>query len=204
MTILIADDHYLILDGLKKAVQDSYSDAVVLTATHKAELDLLLNSQEVDLLVLDVKFGKDNAKVFIAQLKRTYPDLKILILTSLDDQYSIQLFVNAKVDGYVVKSDSIVDILNAIAKILDGQKYFSAEVDAKMNEKEMNEIFLTKREKEVLKVILEEKSIKEIASILNISDKTVEMHRSNLFAKLGVKNITGLVKKAILLNLTEN
>ncbi|MBD3636234.1 MAG: response regulator transcription factor [Crocinitomicaceae bacterium] len=125
------------------------------------------------------------------------------MLSSLDDKYTIQFFLNAGVEGYIIKSDSIVDILNGVGKILSGETYYSELVENKL-EQEENNIVLTPREKEVLGVILEEKSTKEIAEQLHISEKTVEMHRSNLFLKLEVKNLAGLVKKSILLNLLED
>ncbi|UKN00289.1 response regulator transcription factor [Paracrocinitomix mangrovi] len=202
MRFLIADDHDLIVDGLKNAIAGKYSDAEIDTASLKSELDYFLNLNSYDLLILDIKFGQSNAKGFIKELMQKYHQLKVLILSSLDDQYTIQFFVNAGVQGYIIKSDSIVDILNGVDKVIKGEVYFSAEVQEKL-EGDSNDIILTPREKEVLAVILEEKSIKQIAEQLHISEKTVEMHRSNLFLKLDVKNVTGLVKKSILLNLLD-
>lgn len=203
MKILIADDHDLIVDALKSAISQKYKGGTIKSAKNKSELDFLLNQGEFDLLILDIKFGQDNAQNFIKQIKKSHPKLKTMMLSSLDDKYTIQFFLNAGVEGYIIKSDSIVDILNGVGKILSGETYYSELVENKL-EQEENNIVLTPREKEVLGVILEEKSTKEIAEQLHISEKTVEMHRSNLFLKLEVKNLAGLVKKSILLNLLED
>lgn len=198
--LLIADDHDLITVGLKTALSKKFVDAQIDSCSSKKELDFYLSETAYDLLILDINFGQANAKTFINDIRKNYEALKVLVLSSLDDKYTIQLMVNAGVEGYLIKSDSIVDILNAVDQILDGNAYFSIEVQSKLENTE-NAVVLTNREKEVLGVILEEKSTKEIAEILNISEKTVEMHRGNLFQKLDVKNVAGLVKKAILLNL---
>ena len=204
MKILIADDHQLILDGLKRALQTNHEGAIIDTAQNKAILDKLLEQENYDLLILDIKFGDADARNFIRDLKTDHPELKILILSSVSDKLSVQQFMSAGVEGYIVKSDSIVDILNAVNQILNGHQYLSQEIaDIYQSGENHEELILTPREKEVLRIILNEKSIKEIAEELNISTKTVEMHRANLFTKLEVKNLAGLVKKTIVLGLLD-
>jgi DNA-binding NarL/FixJ family response regulator len=151
-------------------------------------------------LIQDIKFGDSNASDFINEINKKFPNLKILILSSISNSISIRQMLR-KVDGYVLKSESISEICKGIEQIHKGQNYLSVEVSKKLNSFQNNEILLTRREKEVLEVIMQEKSTKEIADILFISQKTVEMHRSNLFLKLDVKNVTGLVKQVIALDL---
>jgi len=204
MKIIIADDHELILTALESKIKHHFPLAEIIKTVNKDELFQQLKNSSVNILLQDIKFGKDDARDFFNELKIKYPSLKIIILSSVSDNVSIQKIVNKGADAYVLKSDPSDEIINAIESVLDHKKYLSKAIKIKFNDsKASSEIFLTKREKEILEVIMQEKSIKEIAETLSISEKTVEMHRNNLFIKLDVKNITGLVKKIIALGLLE-
>ncbi|MEZ5173329.1 MAG: response regulator transcription factor [Bacteroidia bacterium] len=200
MKILIADDHHLIIEGLKAALQNAFPEAEINGAINKLQLFENLEKGKTDILIQDIKFGESNAKDFLDDLKTVHPELKIIFLTSVSDSVTIKQ-LSKKVDGYILKSESQDEIIAAIEALIKGDKYFSAEASERMKEFPEEEFFLSRREQEVLAVIMQEKSIREIAEELCISEKTVEMHRSNLFVKLDVKNITGLIKKAIALNL---
>ena len=213
MRIIFADDHEMILDGLKNVVESHFKNATVFTALNKNELFIQLKAsthqfpntpQQFDVLIQDIKFGKHNANDFLDDLKKEYPNIKILVLSSISDKISIQKILK-KVDGYILKSESVNEIINGINSILNNETFVSPQVKLILGKYiESSEIVLTRREKEVLEVIMQEKSTKEIADILCISPKTVEMHRSNLFLKLNVKNITGLVKQVIAKDLLGN
>lgn len=202
MKVIIADDHQLIINGLQSVLTEKYPQVEVDGAINKSILYELLATNKYDVLIQDLKFGADNAKDFLKEIKSEYPSLKKIVLSSISDSVTIKQLSNL-VDGYVIKSESLEELTNAISKVTNGEKYFSELASNRLKENSVDEITLTRREKEVLQVTLQEKSIKEIADILCISEKTVELHRSNLFVKLDVKNITGLVKKAIALNLIE-
>ncbi|MBK6953657.1 MAG: response regulator transcription factor [Crocinitomicaceae bacterium] len=203
MNILLADDHPLVLDGLKSAIERKFKDAALYTALRATELYDHLKNQEIDILFQDIKFGETHARDILKDLKLNYPKLKIIMLTSLADTSSIQQFLQ-RADGYIIKSESIDIIFEAIEAVQLGERYLSPEVKRKLAQLHpTSEIILTRREQDVLALILKAKSIKEIAQDLGISEKTVEMHRGNLFAKLEVKNVSGLVQKAIALNLIE-
>lgn len=203
MIIVIADDHTLILNGLSSLLQTSFKEATIITVTNKTELIDVLNTNEVDMLVQDVRFGKDDARDFVDALKNSYPNLKIVFLTSISDAHSINNMLKLKIDGLLLKSESSEQIIQSIKDMLEGKVISPLQNQLSTVENQNTLLLLSRREKEVLREIMNEKSIKEIADTLFISDKTVEMHRSNLFVKLDVKNVTGLVKKAILLNLLE-
>jgi len=203
MKIILADDHHLILDGLKSVLQTNHPKAIIHLAINKDVLFEKLLADEYDILIQDIKFGQNNFKDFIDSVIVQFPKLKIIVLSSVSDSVSIRQ-LSKKVHGYILKSESLDVIIDAIKSVSDGKHYFSVEASKRLNETADNEeIILTRREREVLSVIMKEKSIKEIAEELCISEKTVELHRSNLFVKLDVKNITGLVKKVIALNLLD-
>lgn len=203
MKILIADDHQLILNGLLSVLSKQFPQAICKGALNKTALFEALVLEEYDILIQDLKFGSDNAKDFMDDLRGKYPSLKIVLLTTISDSITIKQ-LSKKVDAYVLKSEPVEEIIKAINMVKAGETYLSEQTSFKISHLCLEEeIILTTREREVLEVIMQEKSIKQIAEILFISEKTVELHRSNLFTKLDVKNITGLVKKAIALNLLE-
>jgi DNA-binding NarL/FixJ family response regulator len=203
MKIILADDHQLILDGLLAVLKRQFPNAIFRGVLNKTELFQSLRDEQFDLLIQDLKFGTDSAKDFLGDLREGFPTLKIILLTTVSDSVTIKQ-LSKKVDGYILKSESLEEIITAVNQVKIGNSYFSKLAEQKMNLLVSDDsIVLTRREREVLEIIMEEKSIKQIAEKLFISEKTVELHRSNLFIKLDVKNITGLVKKAIALNLLD-
>lgn len=203
MKIILADDHHLILNGLLNIIAKQFPNAICKDAMNKTELFKSLRTERFDILIQDLKFGKDNAKDFLNDLSKEFPKLKIILLTTVSDSVTVKQ-LSSKVDSYIMKSESSDEIITAINKLNAGEKYFSTLVELKIKDiSTEKEILLTRREREVLEIIMKEKSIKEIAEELFISEKTVELHRSNLFIKLDVKNITGVIKKAIALNLLD-
>ncbi|MEX0595565.1 MAG: response regulator transcription factor, partial [Candidatus Paceibacterota bacterium] len=184
-------------------IKTNFPDFNLFTAINKTELFKLLNESKIDILIQDVKFGVDHALDFIDELKTLYPETRIIFLTSVSDSVNISK-LGQRVSGYILKSESLDEIINAIQEVCLGNAYYSEQAKAKMEQLiPIDDITLTRREREVLEVIMQEKSTKEIAEILSISEKTVELHRSNLFVKLDVKNLTGLIKKTIGLNLLD-
>lgn len=201
--ILIADDHDVILNGMHTYLSKSFPNAKLLTATNKIDLFQQLKSNKFDLLLLDIQIGKDHAREFIEAIMALDKRLKICIISSHEDASTIAFFLNKGVYAFVGKSEPIQTIKEAVASILKDKKFLSKNIKDTLEHQKFNpdttqnQIKLTKREKEILSEILKEKSTKEIADHLFITTKTVEHHRSNLFIKFDVKNVAGLVKKAI-------
>lgn len=199
MKIVIAEDHKLIAEGLRHFLNDTEYD--LLHAATKEEVFELLATHSPDILVQDIRMGKDDARTFLPELRVLYPRLPILALTSLDDLGSIQSVLALGVKGYVLKSEDLVHVSLAIKALIKGESYISPLASEIIHENTVTDtpIVLSEREKEVLKGILEEKSTRQIAEAIFVSDKTVEHYRASLFVKFDVKNVSGLVKRAILL-----
>jgi len=204
MKIILADDHQLILNGLLSVLAKQFPQSKCEGVLNKTDLFDVLRKESFDILIQDLKFGADNAKDFLDELRYEFPSMKIILLTTVSDSVTIKR-LSRKVDSYILKSESLSEIVMAINELMAGNSYYSTLAEQKMKALIPDDsIVLTKREREVLEEIMREKSTKEIAKELFISEKTVELHRSNLFVKLDVKNITGLVKKAIALNLLDD
>jgi DNA-binding NarL/FixJ family response regulator len=204
MNIVIAEDHALIVDGLRSLLESN--GYLVFHAPDELALLKLLQQEKVDLLIQDIRFGKVDARTIIPTIREQFSEVKILVLTSLDDLASVQSILATNIQGYIIKTEPSELILEAIVTITAGKTYLSPEVQSLLVGKEsaQPEIQLSERETGVLNGILDEKSTKEIAETLYISEKTVEHYRSSLFTKFDVKNVSGLVKKAILLGFYKN
>lgn len=203
MTIAIVDDHPLILDGFVKAVKENYPESVTYTRQDEPGLFALLAESPVNILFLDIRLRRSDARDFIKKIRTECPNLKIVIISSLDDLPTIETLFKQGADGYLLKSDPRTEINRAIeTTYLQGKKFVSKGIETKYYAHHIFQserpTLLTPRENEILSLILKGKTTKEIAQALFISEKTVENHRTNLFIKFDVKNVATLVKKAIL------
>lgn len=199
MHILIADDHALIIDGFVTVIKNHDASIGCYRATNKLELFETLESNHVDILFQDVMFGKNDARDFVKEIKEKYPELKIIIVSTLEDKQTVETLLKQGVNGYLVKSDSSNEIISALTAVSEGKTFISNNLKRQgTSSLKKNTIILTSREKEVLALILQEKTTKQIADKVCLSEKTVESHRANLFVKFGAKNLAGLVKQAIL------
>ncbi|MFK7787120.1 MAG: LuxR C-terminal-related transcriptional regulator [Crocinitomicaceae bacterium] len=204
MNILVSDDHQLILDGIGSFLKTSYPESTIHFAKNKSTLIAELKSHSFDILLQDVRLGNDDAREFIKEIFVVQPDLKVIIVSTLFDTLTVKTLLNQGAHGYVIKVDGLEEIQQAIRAVQSGEVYLSSALQKQLigsslsQNTDQTEIRLTQREREVLKEILNEKSTKAIAESLFISEKTVEGYRANLFVKFDVKNVAGLVKKAII------
>lgn len=200
MRILIADDHELILEGFSILLKQLPEITEVDTVRTKNELLQQLKMQAYDVLFQDIKFGIHDARDFVSEVLKLYPNMKVIMLSSLSDKFVYESLFKQGAHGYVVKSAPKSTIYEAILKVREGNIYISEELMKVNDTSRLNTeiIAITDREKDVLKLIMNEMTIKEIATHMFLSEKTVEMHRTSLFRKFEAKNLAGLVKKAIL------
>jgi len=200
MKILLADDHFLVLEGLEVLLSTFPFVEKTCSALNFMQLKDLMKQETFDVLLLDIHFGKDDGREIIQKIKQLMPEMKIIALTSHSDSVTIKSSINAGFDGYLLKIDGRNEIENALKTVVDGQKYISPKTQQVFFETQNHKINseLTEREKEILQLIVHEKTSKEIAAALFLSEKTIESHRANIMLKMEVKNIAGMVKKAIM------
>lgn len=201
--IILADDHRMFLEGLHALLSTADDIKITGLALNGVEVMNLLKKEEIDLVVTDINMPGMDGITLNSTIKKQYPHIKTLVLSTYSDPDKIIKLTNNKANGYLLKNAEKDELLKAIYTIHAGTNYFSKEVQ----EKYTNSVFsgttvtegaplLSKREKEILKYIAAEYTTPEIAEKLFISQYTVNTHRKNLIAKLGVKNVAGLVKYA--------
>lgn len=200
MKILLADDHFLVLDGLEVLLSTFDFVEKTQSVLNFMELKEILKEESFDVLLLDIHFGKHDGRAIVQEIKRLSPDMKIIALTSHSDSVTIKSSVNAGFDGYLLKIDGREEIEKALKAVMNDEKYFSPKTQQAFFEMNTSKskVELTEREKEILQLIVQEKTTKEIAEQLCLSEKTIETHRASIMQKLEVKNIAGMVRKAIM------
>jgi DNA-binding NarL/FixJ family response regulator len=203
--ILIVDDHQMFIDGVKALLVNEKEIKVLGEALNGEAVLKLLEQVDVDIVLLDVNMPEMDGIEATKLIRQRYPSVKILMLTMYNNTEFIFGLMNAGASGYILKNTGKSELLDAIRSVHQGKTFYSKEVSDSIlqnlpknpNEKKLEEVHLTGREKDVLKLIAQEFSTQEIAAQLFISVNTVETHRKNLLSKLNAKNIAGLVKFAL-------
>ena len=199
--IVLADDHVLVRQGIKSLLERE-GFQVTGEAADGQELVRIAAELQPDVAVLDVGMPLMNGLIAAHELKRVCPKTKSVLLTRHDeDQYVIEA-LRAGIRGYVLKSQAATDLVHAIQQVCRGQVYLSpgisrVVVDAYLSKSSMPADPLSAREHEVLQLIAEGKSTKDVAALLGISVKTAESHRSRLMQKLDIHETASLVRYAV-------
>lgn len=204
--IVLADDHLMFRNGLKRIIEESKELLVSGEASDGIELLNLLKKSTPDMVILDLSMPRIRGLEAAHEIKTLYPEVKILILTMHKSKEYLMQALSSRADGYLLKEDTDGELIAAIDTIRRGKIYISPllaeELTINLVEyvnrsgKPLDETLST-REKEVLTLIADGKSNKEIADLLFISPRTVEHHRASINKKLKIQNIVDLVKYAI-------
>ena len=200
--VIIADDHKIVLEGLLSLIELHKEISIIGTATNGKEVLRLLEDHEIDVVVLDIEMPEMDGIEATKIIRKQYPDIKILILTMYNTIGFIRKIAETGAHGYILKNKGKEELITAIHKVHAGGEYFGEDVTKTLiasmkNENVVGEIKLTKREIEVLKLIVDGKKTKEISEILIIAETTVNTHRKNIMQKLGINNTAGIVLFAV-------
>lgn len=200
--IAIADDHQIVIDGIKSLLQGHTDFEIVIETTDPLKMTGLLETQQADILLTDVMMPGMNGAELAKSVRFKFPQIKILAL-SMSGQGDLvnQMIKDSDIAGYVLKNIGKQELIKALEKIASGGIYFSDEVLAEMikedeRKKETADAHLTMREIEIIKLIEKEFSNKMIAETLFLSERTVETHRKNIFRKTKTSSLIGLIKYA--------
>jgi DNA-binding NarL/FixJ family response regulator len=202
--ILIADDHPIVRSGLRKVLDAQHDLEVVAEAEDGAEAIEKALKEDVHLVILDVSMPRMTGVQAAAELHKRKPELRVLMLSMYDSEQFLFESLKAGASGYVLKSSADRDIVEACRATMRGESYLYPSAVTSLvrdyvdrgGEDEHFDV-LTSRELEVLKLIAEAYSSKEIAAELFISIKTVERHRQNILGKLGMRDRVELTRYAI-------
>jgi DNA-binding NarL/FixJ family response regulator len=204
--VLLADDHVLIRHGIKNIIKNDQRFTVVGEVSSGKQLMAFLEGAEVDLIILDISMPDIGGMEAIGLVKGKYPWIKILMLTMHKNKQYFYNAMAAGADGYLMKDDSDDELLVAIEKVLSGKSYISpymtdefADDVISMYRNDRRSPFqeLTKREKEILQFVVQGLTSRQMAEQLNLSQRTVDHHRSNLLRKFNRKNSVDLVNYAV-------
>jgi two-component system response regulator NreC len=209
--ILVVDDHQLVLDGLSSIVKELADFEIMATAHNGKEALDIASSLKPDIILMDIDMPIMNGLEAMRRIKKENERQKVIILTMHNEPALIKKVMDLGADGYVLKNADRREFYNALCAVAEGKSYFSSEVThsllnpekaSKLNHFDVNPdsiqlAKLTEREVDVLKLIAQGFSNKEIGEKLFISHRTVDTHRTNLMKKLDAHSIAGLIKFAI-------
>jgi len=205
--VLLADDHSLVRQALR-ALLDREGIEVVAEAADGQEAARLAATTLPDVAVMDISMPTMNGLGAVLELRQVSPKTRSILLTRHDEDQYVTAALQAGIRGYVLKSQSAVDLVHAIQKVHNGEVYLSPGVSSALMEAFISKNGapsdpLSPREKQVLQLVGEGKSTKQVADILGISAKTVESHRARIMFKVEIHDVAGLVRYAIRRGLVE-
>ncbi|HEY6991837.1 MAG TPA: response regulator transcription factor [Bryobacteraceae bacterium] len=209
--LLIADDHGVVRKGLRLLLEQYRELEVVAEASNGREAVQLATELKPQIAILDVAMPLLNGIDAAEQIRKTNSETAVILLTMHADESYVLRALNAGVKGYLLKESAEEDLLRAVRAVAQGKPFFSPAITQTLLEDYMRVLkqenksdtfeLLTPREKEVLQLLAEGKSNKEVASILDVSLYTVESHRTNLMQKLNLHNTAEIVLYAVRKNL---
>ncbi len=212
INVVLADDHVLVRDGIKALLEDQEGIEVIDEASNGKEALSLIANSKPHVLIVDIRMPEMNGIEVVGEISKLNLEVKTLVLSMHDSEEYVVQAIQAGADGYLLKGASKEEFLKAVTKVASGGKYFTGDVSAIIMKNFVNgntntavspeivlkeSVFnLTKREKQILGLVLEFKNNKDIADELQISKRTAEVHRFNLMKKLEVSNLKELIDKA--------
>lgn len=207
--VVLADDHVFVRDGIKSLLENEANIEVVGEAIDGIDALEVVAETKPDLLIADIRMPNMTGIELVEKLRSDNNNVKIIMLSMHESEEYVLKSIKAGADGYLLKGSSKEEFLKALHSVSAGGKYFSGDISSILIGQLTNssvslepkqtlgeEMMITKREKEILTLLLSGKGNKEIAEALDISKRTAEVHRFNLMKKLKVKNLMELSNKA--------
>ena len=209
ISILIADDHRIVREGLKQILQQTSDVTVADEAGNGEEVIQKISQRDYDLVLLDISLPGRSGLDVIKQLKSIKPQLPILVLSMHpEEQYAIRS-IRAGASGYLTKESASEELIDAIRKVAQGRRYITSSLAERLafemgivGQETLHEA-LSDREYQVLCMIASGKTVKEIAQALSLSVKTISTHRTRTLRKMGMQNNAQLTHYAFKFNLVE-
>ncbi len=205
MKLVIADDHQIMIDGLMSILSSHQSISVIGIAKNGVQALDILKKQAADVVLTDISMPDMDGISLTRTITRMYPHTRVIALSMHGDTSHINGMIEAGASGYIYKNASNKELIEALDKVHKGGQYFSDEIaatiirtmnDQSRRKEEEAKVNLTDREREIIGLIAKEHSNADIGRKLNISERTVETHRKNIYRKTNTTTIVGLIKWA--------
>lgn len=200
LKIIVLDDHVVFRMGVVTLLQKEPRFEVVGEYKSFNAVKPIINTVNAHLALVDISLNKESGLDIAHYIKSVNPSLKVIILTDIKDEFYIINAVETGVDGYIDKGTNPEDLILGINKVMNGEKFYSLEVSNllignlyKRNYRGLP--FLTTKEKEIIKYLMEGCSSKQIAAQLTVSPRTVDTHRANILGKFNLKNTSELITR---------
>jgi DNA-binding NarL/FixJ family response regulator len=201
--IILADDHQFLLEGIMTVLKEIPALEIVATANNGVDLIAEVAKHSPQMVILDLNMPGYDGLQCLQKIKTNSPQIKVLVLTNYNQPELVDEVRKMKADGFLVKNSSAAILKEAIGIILSGDAYFpdAAELKTMPDDSYFFDDFLkkyqlTKREVRIIRMVCQEMSSKQIADQLFLSELTVNTHRRNIFRKLEIKNVAGLINFA--------
>ena len=196
ITIIIAEDHQALIDGIKLSLEYEDDITVVGEANDGEVLIELVKSKRPQVVITDIRMPKCDGITATRIIKKEFPEIKIIAFSMFDQIEAIEQMKKAGAAGYIMKNSSLKKLIEAIRTVAKNQTYFDDAISTKDNLTK-EEIILSAREKEIVRLIGEGKTSQEIADILFIGKSTVDTHRKNIIKKMNIYGKTDLIRFAV-------
>lgn len=201
INVTIVDDHKILTDGLRSLIEDSGIAHVVGVAHSASECRGYIGFWKPDVLLLDVGLPDISGLEYCKEIKELYPQIKVLALTTHNEYSMVRQMLDNGASGYLIKNAMIEEVLIGIEAVYEGGTFLCHEIDVMMKRPKETHLWLSQREREMLKLIAEGLTNSEIADRIFLSPETIKGYRKNLLLKLGAKNTAVLVSSAFELKL---
>ncbi|MDD4141561.1 MAG: response regulator transcription factor [Bacteroidales bacterium] len=196
--VIIVDDHQLFRIGIKGILTEDTGIEVVGEAASSQELFTLLPDIDTDIVLLDIILPELSGIVIAERLRKDYPEIKILVLSSESDRRTLSELVTIGIDGFIGKDLPREELIKAVTDVANGSEYYGRDIARiihciRVSKRDVSDDVFTLREKEIIQLSIKGLQAKEIADKLNINVGTVNVHKNNIFRKLGINNSVELV-----------
>ena len=193
--ILLADDHAIVMEGIKEVLSADDEISVVGSVGNGEEvLRFLRKNPHVDVVVLDINMPVMDGISCSRQLKKDFPDVKIIILTMYAQKSFVEEIVKIGIDGCLLKNNTGKELIDAVLRVMSGKQYYDRIGTFNSDDEEVTQYKLSERELEIIKLMSDGMTSSEIAEKLFLSDHTVKTHRKNILRKLNVNNSSQAVQ----------
>jgi len=195
--IIIAEDHQALIDGIKLSLAHEEDIEVVGEANDGHELLRLVRLKKPDVVITDIRMPKCDGITATKIIKSEFPYIQVVAFSMFDQTQAVVEMRKAGASGYIMKNSSLAKVIEAIRSVAKNEPFYDSNIIAEKGTNAEDEIVLSKREKEILRLIGEGNTSMEISEILGIGKSTVDTHRKNILKKLNIQGKTDLLRFAV-------